>query len=256
MKLELSGARALVTGGSRGIGRSVVELLAREGCAVEFCGRAVICVEDAQAELNRDGHTVKGTAIDLTDSSAVVDWVTHAVARLKGLDILVANASAMATGITDEAWERNYRVEIASLREMVSIATPHLADSARRRGDAAVVAIGSTSALHARKPDAYGAVKAALIHTVKGLSRSLIEDGIRANVVSPGPVYSDDGIWGTVKAHDPEVFAAKLETMPLGRMGSPGEIANVVVFLCSPRARYVVGDNIVVDGGRSDRPRY
>ncbi len=256
MNLELAETRALVTGGSRGIGRAIVELLAQEGCSVEFCARTESRVSDTEADLTTAGHSVKGTAIDLADAKAAADWASNAVSRLGGLDVLVANASAMATGTSDDAWEHDYRVEIASLRELVSIANPYLKESVKRRGDAAIVAIGSTSALRADMADAYGAIKAALIHTVKGLSRTLISDGIRANVVSPGPVYSEDGIWGKVRTEDPEAFAKKVAQIPFGRMATPKEIANIVVFLCSPRARYIVGSNIIVDGGRSDRPQY
>ena len=256
MNLELAETRALVTGGSRGIGRAIVELLAEEGCSVEFCARTDSRVNNTEADLTAAGHAVKGTAIDLANAKAVSKWANDAMSRLGGLDILVANASAMATGISDEAWEQDYRVEIASLRELVSIAKPYLIDSVKRRGDAAIVAIGSTSALRADKPDAYGAIKAALIHTVKGLSRTLIKDGIRANMVSPGSVYSANGIWGKVRTDDPENFAERTAQIPLGRMGKPEEIANTVAFLCSPRSRYIVGDNIIADGGRSDRPHY
>jgi len=217
MNLELAETRALVTGGSRGIGRAIVELLAQEGCSVEFCARTESRVSDTEADLTTAGHSVKGTAIDLADAKAAEDWASNAVSRLGGLGVLVANASAMATGTSDDAWEHDYRVEIASLRELVSIANPYLKDSVKRRG---------------------GAVKAALIHTVKGLSRTLISDGIRANVVSPGPVYSEDGIWGKVRTEDPEAFAKKVAQIPFGRMATPKEIANIVVFLCSPRALY------------------
>lgn len=256
MNLELAGTCALVTGGSRGIGRAIVALLAEEGCSVEFCARTASRIRDTEIELTAAGHAAKGTAIDLADEKAVVTWTSDAVARLGGLDILIANASAMATGTDNDAWQQNYRVEIASLRGLVSIAQPHLKDSVRRRGDAAVVVIGSTSASRADTIDAYGAVKAALIHVVKGLSRTLIKDGIRANIVSPGPVFSSEGIWGKVRAENLAAFAEKVAQMPLGRMGTPEEVANAVVFLCSPRARYIVGSNIIIDGGRSDRPHY
>lgn len=256
MNLELAGTRVLVTGGSRGIGRATVKLLAAEGGNVEFCARTESRVNDTEAELTADGQSVKGTAVDLSIAKTVGGWASDAISRLGGLDVLVANASAMATGTDDEAWEQNYRVEIASLNELVVIAKPHLKESAKRRGDAAIVAIGSTSALSANTIDAYGAIKAALIHSVKGLSRTLIKDGIRVNMVSPGPVYSEGGIWDKVRADNPEAFANKIAQIPLGRMGTPEEIANVVAFLCSPRARYIVGSNIIADGGRSDRPQY
>jgi len=256
MNLDLAATRALVTGGSRGIGRAIVESLAQEGCRVEFCARSASRVADTEAELAAAGLAVRGTAIDLAEANAAAGWAIEAVSRLGGLDILVANASAMATGGSDDSWQQNYRVEIASLRELVSIVAPHLTDSARRRGDAAVVVIGSTAALRADKADAYGATKAALVHTVKGLATTLIGDGIRANMVSPGPVFSRHGIWDRIRIEDPESFAVKIAQLPLGRMGTPHEIADVVVFLCSPRARYIVGSNIIVDGGRSDRPQF
>lgn len=254
MKLELAGARALVTGGSRGIGRAIVSLLAEEDCKVEFCARTETRVAKTEGEFTTVGCSVKGTAVDLSIANAARNWANDAVTRLGGLDILVANASAMATGNSDDAWEQDYRIEIASLRELVSVAKPHLEGAVKRRGDAAIVVIGSTSALTANAVDAYGAVKAALTHTTKGLSRTLIKDGIRVNMVSPGPVYSEDGIWDKVQADDPKAFAEKVGQIPLGRMGTPEDIANTVVFLCSPRARYIIGSNIIADGGRSDRP--
>lgn len=254
MNLELAGARALVTGGSRGIGRAVVSLLGEEDCKVEFCARSAPHINEAGAEFSAAGFSVKGSAVDLSIAKAARDWAGDAVSRLGGLDILVANASAMATGNSDDAWERDYRIEIACLRELLSVAKPHLENAAKQRGDAAIVVIGSTSALSANAVDAYGAIKAALMHTTKGLSRTLIRHGIRVNMVSPGPVYSEGGIWDKVRAGDPEAFAKKVGQIPLGRMGTPEEIASTVVFLCSPRARYIVGSNIIADGGRSDRP--
>ncbi len=256
MNLELAGTCALITGGSRGIGRATVRLLAEEGCNVEFCARTKSRVNDTEAELTAAGQSVKGTAVDLSIAKAAGNWASDAISRLGAVDVIVANASAMATGTADEAWEQNYRVEIASLNELVLIAKPHLIESAKRRGDAAIVAIGSTSALSANTIDAYGAIKAALVHSVKGLSRTLIKDGIRVNMVSPGPVYSEGGIWDKVRADNPEIVANKIAQIPLGRMGTPEEIANTVAFLCSPRARYIVGSNIIADGGRSDRPQY
>jgi 3-oxoacyl-[acyl-carrier protein] reductase len=256
MNLELAGTCVLVTGGSRGIGRATVKLLAEEGCNVEFCARTESRVNDTEAELTAVGQSVKGTAVDLSIAKTAGNWASDAISRLGALDVIVANASAMVTGTDDEAWEQNYRVEIASLNELVLIAKPHLIKSAKRRGDAAIVAIGSTSALSANTIDAYGAIKAALIHSVKGLSRTLIKDGIRVNMVSPGPVYSEGGIWDKVRTDNPEIFANKIAQIPLGRMGTPEEIANTVAFLCSPRARYIVGSNIIADGGRSDRPQY
>ena len=250
MDLHLGESRAIVTGGSRGIGRAIVETLASEGCRVEYCARSL-------PESTRNGGgtpgAVQGTSVDLGDPGSLRAWLEQAIDRLGGLDILVLNASAMAAGNTEEVWRTNYRLEIAGLTRILDIAGPHLLKSAQELGDAAVVIIGSTSAASARKRDAYGATKAALKHVSKGLSHELAADGVRVNMVSPGPTWSEGGIWQQLEAEDPDYVRGKASEIPLGRMARPEEIANVVVFLCSRRARFVVGADVTVDGGRSDR---
>lgn len=249
MDLHLGESRAIVTGGSRGIGRAIVETLASEGCLVEYCARSL-------PESTRGGSSraaVQGTAVDLEDSRSSQAWLEQSIERLGGLDNLVLNAGAMAAGDTEEAWQTNYRLEIAGLTRIVDIAGPHLLRAARERGDAAIVVIGSTSAARSRKRDAYGATKAALRHVSKGLSHELAAGGVRVNMVSPGPTWSEGGIWQQLEAEDPDYVRGKAREIPLGRMARPEEIANVVVFLCSRRARFVIGADITVDGGRSDR---
>lgn len=250
MNLHLGQSRAIVTGGSRGIGRAIVEGLASEGCRVEYCARSLPA---ATPSGDAAAPAVQGTAVDLEDSGSTVEWLGRAIGRLGGLDILVLNASAMAAGDTEEAWGTNYRLEIAALTRIVDVAGPHLLQAARESGDAGIVVIGSTSAASSRKRDAYGATKAALAHVAKGLSHELAAGGVRVNMVSPGPTWSEGGIWAQLEAEDPEYVRRKAGEIPLGRMAAPEEIANVVVFLCSRRARFVVGANVTVDGGRSDR---
>lgn len=250
MDLHLGQSRAIVTGGSRGIGRAIVETLAAEGCRVEYCARSL---PQATPPGAASPAAVQGTAVNLEDPRSSQTWLRQAIDRLGGLDILVLNASAMAAGDTEEAWGTNYRLEIAALTRIIDVAGPHLLKAARERGDAGIVVIGSTSAASSRKRDAYGATKAALAHVAKGLSHELAADGVRVNMVSPGPTWSEGGIWAQLEAEDPEYVRRKAGEIPLGRMARPGEIANVVAFLCSRRARFVVGANITVDGGRSDR---
>ena len=250
MDLHLGESRAIVTGGSRGIGGAIVETLASEGCRVEYCARSL-----PQSARSGGGPPakVRGTAVDLEDPGPSQAWLEQAIGRLGGLDMLVLNASAMAAGDTEEVWRTNYRLEIAGLTRIVDVAGPHLLNAARERGDAAIVVIGSTSASSSRKRDAYGATKAALKHVSKGLSHELAAGGVRVNMVSPGPTWSEGGIWQKLEAENPEYVRRKAREIPLGRMARPEEIANVVVFLCSRRARFVVGADVTVDGGRSDR---
>ena len=253
MDMILTGARAVVTGGSRGIGQAIVNQLTIEGCRVEYCARHLAAPADVAHVADR---VPQGTIVDLENPTDTRTWVTQAVERLGGLDVLVLNASAMASGFSSETWRRNSAIEIDALATIVEIAEPHLKLSAAQRGDAAIVIIGSTSALSTEKRDSYGAVKAALLHVMKGLSHELIEHGVRVNMISPGPVYSKDGIWPLLESEQPGVVKAKIKSIPLGRMGKPEEIANIAVFMCSPRARYIAGSNLVADGGRSSRVPY
>ena len=250
MDLHLGQSRAIVTGGSRGIGRAIVEGLASEGCRVEYCARSLPAKTPSRSA---SSVAVQGTAVDLEDSGSTLEWLGQAISRLGGLNLLVLNASAMAAGDTEEAWRSNFRVEIAALSRIVDFAAPYLKDTARESGDAAVVVVGSTSAASSRKRDAYGATKAALAHIAKGLSHELATSGVRVNMVSPGPTYFQGGIWAQLETDNPEYVRTKAEEIPLGRMATPQEIANVVAFLCSRRARFVVGANVTVDGGRSAR---
>ena len=246
MDLYLAKSRAIVTGGSRGI----VETLASEGCKVEYCARTIPQTPPASSY-----STVapRGTAVDLADPESSQLWLEQAIDRLGGLNILVLNASPMAAGNTEAAWRRNHSVEIAALTRIVDAAKPHLQQAAEQFGDAAIVVMGSTSAASSRKRDAYGATKAALTHVTKGLSHELAASGVRVNMVSPGPTYAQGGVWAQLEIEDPHAVRKAAEAMPLGRMATPDEVANVVVFLCSRRARFVIGANITVDGGRSDR---
>lgn len=245
MDLGLRGKRALVTGATRGIGRAIAETLAAEGCHVGICARSTKGVAAAVESLERKGVKVVGTPVDVADHAALARWVEGAADALGGLDIAVANVSAMASGDRPDDWRQAFAVDVMATKAMMDAALPYLA-----RSDAAsIVAVSSISAMEVDEPDAYSSLKAALHPYVKGLSRAHAGNGIRANLVSPGTIYFEDGFWGEVKREQPDYFARMIGLNPLGRMGSPEEIGRVVVFVASPAASFMTGANIVVDGG-------
>ncbi|WNG88591.1 SDR family NAD(P)-dependent oxidoreductase [Mycobacterium sp. ITM-2016-00317] len=245
MDLGLSGKRFVVTGGTRGIGRAVVEGLLAEGASVAFCARTVDAVADAQAELTAGGATAVGAAIDVGDGAAVEAWVNASADRFSGLDGVVANVSALAIPETPQNWRASFEVDLMGTVGLVDAALPYLLES----DSASIVTISSVSGREidfAAGP--YGTMKAAIIHYTQGLAFQLAGRGVRANTVSPGNTYFPGGVWPSIEQNDPDLFAAALALNPTGRMATPQEVANAVVFLSSPAAGFITGTNLLVDG--------
>lgn len=240
MELGLTGKRFLVTGGTRGIGRAVVDGLLAEGADVAFCARSADAVAEAQAELSADGSIAFGTAVDVADQPALADWVASSAESLGGIDGVVANVSALSGD-----WRSSIDVDLMGTIGLVDAALPHLLAT----GAGSIVTISSVSG---REIDvfagAYGTVKAAIIHYTQGLAYQLAGKGVRANTVSPGNTYFPGGVWPSIEENDPELFATALGLNPTGRMATPQEVANAVVFLSSSAASFVTGTNLVVDG--------
>jgi NAD(P)-dependent dehydrogenase (short-subunit alcohol dehydrogenase family) len=253
MNLGLSGKRAIVTGGTRGIGLRIAETLAGEGCAVAICARNATAVEETVAALERRGVRATGAAVDVADTAGLRDWIARAATELGGLDILVPNVSALGTAPGEESWRAGMEIDILGTVRAVEAALPHL-----ERSDAgSIVAISSVAAVTVFggvRP--YNAVKAALIAYMAALSAELAPKGIRANTVSPGTIYFEGGVWHKREREVPQVFQMALERNPMGRMGTPEEVANAAVFLASPAARFITGTNLIVDGGLSRRVQF
>lgn len=245
MDLRLQGLKAIVTGGTKGIGRAIVETLAAEGVQVAFCARNGNEVAAAASVLQAGGARVAGSVVDVADAQALQAWVDSTGAAWGGIDIVVANVSAMAIAGDDAAWQRGFDVDMMGTVRLVNAVMPHLERSAH----ASIVTIASVSGREidlAAGP--YGAFKAAIAHYTQGLARQLAGKGIRANTVSPGNTYFADGIWTHIEADHPAMFAEALASNPMGRMATPQEIADAVVFMASPRASFVSGANLRVDG--------
>jgi 3-oxoacyl-[acyl-carrier protein] reductase len=253
LDLGLRGKKAIVTGGSRGIGRAICALLAEEGCDLALCARGKAGVEAAVAALAGQGVGAHGGVVDVADTKALRNWVDEAAGRLGGLDIFIANVSALAQAMDEDSWRRSLDIDVMGTIAGVETAIPHLEQSAA----GAIVVIGTTGAIEiAGLPRPYASVKAALVPYVKALARNLAPKGVRANTVSPGNVYFKGGVWNMVEEQSPDTFKLMLSRNPMGRMGTPQEVANAVVFLASPRASFITGTNLIIDGALTQRVQF
>jgi NAD(P)-dependent dehydrogenase (short-subunit alcohol dehydrogenase family) len=245
MDLGLKGKRAVITGASKGIGRAIAEGFAAEGADVAICARNADEVGIAVATLKSKGVNAFGRALDVADGTALSGWIAASAKDLGGIDALVCNVSALAVGDNADTWDKSFRVDMMHTVNAVAAAVPYLEKSK----SASIVLISSVSGFEVDfAAGSYGAMKAALIHYAKGLSRQLVGKGIRVNCVSPGNTYFDGGIWQTIEKNMPDLYNSTLKVNPSGRFGTAQEVANGVVFLSSPMASRISGTNLVIDG--------
>ena len=238
MDLGLSGKRALVTGGTRGIGRATVDMLVAEGASVAFCARNAESVEEVAADLRSRGATVFACAFDVSDEAALKGFIQDA-GSVKG----------------PEQWATSLSLDLMPLVHAIDEVTPIM----EAAGGGSIVALSSTFGFDnvwPSSPNSYGAFKAAIIRHASAAGHALAPKGIRVNTVSPGPTYSEDGDWGKIKAGRPEVYEKVKASIPIGRMGDPKEVASAIVYLASPASGFCVGTNIVCDGGMTVRTQY
>jgi 3-oxoacyl-[acyl-carrier protein] reductase len=250
MDLRLKGCKAIVTGATHGIGLCIAQTLATEGVDVAICARTAANVERTVQELKAKGVNAIGDAIDVTHRDAYVNWIQSASERLGGLDIFVSNTTGTPTHAGEKGWHAGFEADILAAVRGCETALPHL----KRSKQGAIIFIASISgvmskALRAPGILAYGSMKAALIAYGAQLSKEVAKDGVRVNMVSPGPIYFADGPWDHIKQRAPAAYDDALKHCVIGRLGRPEDIADAVVFLASPRSGFTVGQNLQVDGG-------
>jgi 3-oxoacyl-[acyl-carrier protein] reductase len=251
MDLGLNGKKALVTGATKGIGRAIAETLLAEGASVAICARNAEGVDAAVAEMSSLG-TVVGAAVDAADGAALTAWVANAADQLGGIDVYVHNTSGKPARSTD-AWINNFHIDLMSLVLGVGAATDALAD-----GGGAVISIGTTAVAEhfASGSNSYSAFKAAVTNWTLGQAQVLGARGIRCNVVSPGPIFIEGGDWNMIKDNMAPFFEATQKNHPGGDLGTAQDVADMVTFLASERAKHVNGVNVTVDGGFLKRVDY
>ena len=248
MDLGLSGLRAVILGGSRGIGWYTARQLAAEGCSVAICARDADGVGQAVARLRADHEgTFFGQAADLRDAAATRDFVRAGIEALNGLDILIHNASGFDREGDEEGWGRSFQVDVMAGVRAVEEALPALRESKA----ASITFIGSmASKFYFGRRSSYGPAKAAMRAYANELAQSLGRDGIRANAISPGAVHFPGGSWDQVKQNQPAFYAKVEKAIPLGRLGSAEEIARIIAFVASPAGLWINAAHIAADGGQ------
>ncbi|MCE5252465.1 SDR family oxidoreductase [bacterium] len=252
MDLKLKDKVVLITGGTNGLGLRAARAFAGEGAHVCVCsideeetiGRVV-------EELRAQGVRAHGIRANVCIPSEAESVAGETADKLGGIDILINNVGKRFGDslfqATDEDWHKTFDNIVFQTVRMIRLTVPFM----RKRGGGSVINIASVSGWlpQLAKGSQYGAAKNSLIFLAEPLALELVHDNIRVNTISPGSMISPDGIWEKWRQKNPDAFETyRRESFPMGRLGSPEEIADVIVFVASPRAYWINGRHIPVDG--------
>jgi len=245
---SLDGKVALVTGASRGIGRSIAVAMAEHGADVAVAARSADALDETVSLIEKAGGRGLALTCDVTDTSQVEDAVGRAISELGGLEIIVNNAGGTRfmsplAAMREDGWHKVIDLNLSSIFRVCKAAAPHLL----AKGKGSVINVGSVDGVSPTPLRAnYSAAKAGVIAFTRVLAQEWASSGVRVNTLSPGAV--DTEIWGSL-SDDENFVKMTMERIPMGRWASPEEMNGAAVFLASDAASYVTGANIIVDGG-------
>lgn len=246
MKLDLKGKNAVITGASKGIGKSIALNLAEEGANIAFCARGEEALRATEKELIKKGVSVFAQSCDIGNAENFDAFMDAAKDKFGQIDILVNNVSALSLGDEYSDWENSINIDLLGSVRATRKVIPWMMES----GSGNILFISSASGLEAGSPPAYAAAKAALISYSKTLAVQLAPKKIRVNTIAPGSVEFSGGLWELTKEQNRPFYDKMLSTIPSGRMGTPDEIGKVAAFMVSPCASWVIGTCLAVDGGQ------
>jgi 3-oxoacyl-[acyl-carrier protein] reductase len=255
MDLQLAGKVAIVTGSSKGLGLASARALVEEGARVTLCARGRDALDQAAADLARvagRADAVLAVQADVSTPEGAATIVDRTVARWGSVDVLV-NSVGLAGGTdivntTDEEWQRAIDHTLFPAVRMSRLVVPHM----RRAGGGVILTIASIWGRESGGRMTYNAVKAAEISLAKAMAQQLAKDNIRVNSIAPGSISFEGGSWWKRQQDDPQGMAEFVSReVPFGRFGRAEEVGHVVAFLASPRASWITGACVTVDGGQS-----
>jgi 3-oxoacyl-[acyl-carrier protein] reductase len=248
MDLGLKGKNVVITGGSKGIGKSIALAFAEEGANVATCARNEEPLKEVVEIIRSKGVKAYVETCDISDHNALGHFLAAARKRLGSVDILINNASAIALEGDDKSWDASINVDLLGTVKACEKVIPWMSES----GGGCILIVSSISGQEATPTGdfAYAPIKSALISYANKLAVNYGDKGIRVNSIAPGSVEFENGIWHWVRENNRAMYDMVLTTVPRGYFGKPEEVADVVVFLCSDRASFVNGACVNVDGGQ------